>query len=260
MSFILPCSIGNLTVRNALVDLGVSISIMPLSMYKQLGLGKLKPVNMTVEITDRAKSIRKGIVENLLVKIDNIIFPIDCVILDMVEDFRMPIIIGRPLLATAHAETNDTTLDQGEPWDIETVDEPNNNKRREIDPLLWVKPKVYWCKEILQQKGETHEFWVSCDPYNDQCDGGDVSSNEENKSYWTCMNDDEKLDVAWEGMRFNDWVRVSHGKVRKMTEETNWKDYWRQDLKDDSDYENEGNLIDKELNMTCTQEENSYMT
>ncbi|GKD62800.1 hypothetical protein Tco_1300309, partial [Tanacetum coccineum] len=103
-SFILPCSIGNLTVRNALVVLGANVSIMPLSMFKWLGLGKLKPVSMTVEMADRTKSMPKGIVENFLVKIDKFIFPIDFVILDMVEDFRMTIILGRPLLATTNAK------------------------------------------------------------------------------------------------------------------------------------------------------------
>ncbi|GKD72993.1 serine--tRNA ligase-like protein, partial [Tanacetum coccineum] len=103
-SFILPCSIGNLTVRNAIVDLEARVRIMPLSMYKRLGLRKLKPINMTVERADRTKSIPKGIVENLLVKTDKFTFPVNCVILDMVEDYRMPIILGRPLLATAHDE------------------------------------------------------------------------------------------------------------------------------------------------------------
>ncbi|GJS68573.1 zinc knuckle CX2CX4HX4C containing protein [Tanacetum coccineum] len=67
-------------------------------------LWKLKPVSMTVEMADRTKSIPKGIVENLLVKNDKFIFPIDFVILDMVEDVRMTIILGRPLLATANAK------------------------------------------------------------------------------------------------------------------------------------------------------------
>ncbi|GJW15992.1 serine--tRNA ligase-like protein [Tanacetum coccineum] len=202
-SFILPCFIGNLTARNALADLGASVSIMPLSMFKWLGLGKLKPVNMTVEMVDRTKSIPKGVVENLLVKIDKFIFLVDFVILDMVKDFRMPIILGRPLLATTHAEidvfkklnfigTNIYTyevfveesqdeidyrwsrLEQGEPWDIKVVEEPNRNKRRDMDSLSVVKLKVHWC-------------------------------NKEKKCYWICMNDDKRLDVAWEGMSFKDW-------------------------------------------------------
>ncbi|GJR54744.1 hypothetical protein Tco_1405265 [Tanacetum coccineum] len=103
-SFILPCSIKRLHFNNALADLGASISVMPFSMYKRLCMGKLEPINMIIEMTDNIKYTPKGIIENLLVKIDKFIFPIDFVILDMVGDFRMPIILGRPLIATAHAK------------------------------------------------------------------------------------------------------------------------------------------------------------
>ncbi|GKB24715.1 reverse transcriptase domain-containing protein [Tanacetum coccineum] len=61
---------------------------------------------MVIEMADNTKCIPKGIVENLLIKIDKSIFLIDFVILDMVEDLRMPIILGRPLLATAHAKVD----------------------------------------------------------------------------------------------------------------------------------------------------------
>lgn len=103
-SFTLPCSIESLTVRNALANLGASITIMTFSMFKRLGLGKPKLVSMSVEMAVRTTQVPKGVVEYVLVKIDKFIFPVYFVILDMVEDFRMPIILGRPLLATAHAE------------------------------------------------------------------------------------------------------------------------------------------------------------
>ncbi|GJW91311.1 hypothetical protein Tco_0168864 [Tanacetum coccineum] len=103
-SLILPCSIRRLDFNNALADLGSSINIMPFSMYKRLGMGKLKPINMVIEMADNTKCNPKGIVENLLVNIDKFIFLVDFVILDMVEEFRMPIILGRPLLATTHAK------------------------------------------------------------------------------------------------------------------------------------------------------------
>ncbi|GKA40151.1 zinc knuckle CX2CX4HX4C containing protein [Tanacetum coccineum] len=95
--------VEGLNFKNALADLGASISIIPFSMYKRLGIRKLEPINMIIEMADNTKCTSKGIVENLLIKIDKFIFPIDFVILDMVEDIRMPIILGRPLLATAHA-------------------------------------------------------------------------------------------------------------------------------------------------------------
>ncbi|GJZ50523.1 DNA damage-inducible protein 1-like protein [Tanacetum coccineum] len=88
---------------NALADLGASISVMPFSMFKRLGIGNLRPVNMVIEMADRSMQSPKGIVENVLVKIHKFIFPVDFVILDIVEDDKVPIILGRPMLATTHA-------------------------------------------------------------------------------------------------------------------------------------------------------------
>ncbi|GKE07686.1 hypothetical protein Tco_1411237 [Tanacetum coccineum] len=105
-SFILPCSIGRLDFNNTLADLGANISIMPFSMYKRLGMGKLEPINMVIEREDNIKSIPKGIVKDLLIRIDKFIFLVDFVILDMIEDYRMAIILGRPLLAIAHAKVD----------------------------------------------------------------------------------------------------------------------------------------------------------
>nr|GEX70202.1 zinc knuckle CX2CX4HX4C [Tanacetum cinerariifolium] len=95
-----------LDFNNALADLGASINVMPLSMYKCLGIGKLEPINMVIKMADNTKCTPKGIVKNLLIKIDKFIFSVDFVILDMVEDFMAPIILGRPLLATAHTKVD----------------------------------------------------------------------------------------------------------------------------------------------------------
>ncbi|GKE17098.1 zinc knuckle CX2CX4HX4C containing protein [Tanacetum coccineum] len=105
-SFILPCSIGRLEFNNALADLRAGINIMPFSMYKRLGIGKLETIKMNIELADNSKCIPKWIVRNLLVKIDKFILPIDFIILDVLEDFRIPVILGRPLLTTAHAKVN----------------------------------------------------------------------------------------------------------------------------------------------------------
>ncbi|GJY90084.1 hypothetical protein Tco_0505280 [Tanacetum coccineum] len=74
--------------------------------YGEFGMGKLELINMVIEMADNTKCTPKGIVKNLLVKIDKFIFLVDFVVLDMVEDFRMPIILGRLLLATTHAKDN----------------------------------------------------------------------------------------------------------------------------------------------------------
>ncbi|GJS40400.1 hypothetical protein Tco_0565443 [Tanacetum coccineum] len=103
-SFILPCSIGRLDFNNALADLGASISIMPFSMYKRLGIRRLETIKMNIELADNSKYIPNGIVRDLLIKIDKFILPFDFIILVVLEDFRMPIILGRPLLTTTHAK------------------------------------------------------------------------------------------------------------------------------------------------------------
>ncbi|GKE79541.1 homeodomain-like protein [Tanacetum coccineum] len=77
---------------------------MPFSMFKRLGLGNPKPINMVIEMADRSMQSPKGIVKNVLVKIHNFIFPVDFVILDIIKDDKVPIILGRPMLATAHGK------------------------------------------------------------------------------------------------------------------------------------------------------------
>ncbi|GJY69357.1 DNA-directed DNA polymerase [Tanacetum coccineum] len=76
---------------------------MPYTMYKKFGLGELKATRMSLELVDRSIQYPRGIIENVLIKVDKFVLPIDFVILDMPEDSRVPIILGRPFLATARA-------------------------------------------------------------------------------------------------------------------------------------------------------------
>ncbi|GKB04439.1 DNA-directed DNA polymerase, partial [Tanacetum coccineum] len=94
-SFTIPCDIGQLHIDNALADLGASIS--------KLGLGEPKATRISLELADRLIQYPRGIIENVLIKVDKFVLPIDFVILDMPEDSRVPIILGRPFLATARA-------------------------------------------------------------------------------------------------------------------------------------------------------------
>ncbi|GJW64277.1 reverse transcriptase domain-containing protein [Tanacetum coccineum] len=102
-SFTIPCDISHLHIDNALADLGTSISLMPYTMYEKLGLGEPKPTRMSLELADRSIQYPRGIAKDVLIKIDKFFLPIDFVILDMREDSRILIILGRPFLATARA-------------------------------------------------------------------------------------------------------------------------------------------------------------
>ncbi|KAA3483683.1 Retrovirus-related Pol polyprotein from transposon 17.6 [Gossypium australe] len=100
-SFTILCLIGGLSVNNALADLGASINVMPYKIFKQLGLGKPKQTRMSIQLADKTIRFPRGIIEYVLVKIDKFIFPVDFVVLDMDEDSDVPLILGRPFLATA---------------------------------------------------------------------------------------------------------------------------------------------------------------
>ncbi|KAD3337312.1 hypothetical protein E3N88_32832 [Mikania micrantha] len=76
---------------------------MPYSIYKQLDLGEPAPTRMSLALADRSVKYPRGIVENVLVKVDKFVFPVDFVILDMQADDRVPLIMGRPFLRTAKA-------------------------------------------------------------------------------------------------------------------------------------------------------------
>ncbi|PIN11693.1 DNA-directed DNA polymerase [Handroanthus impetiginosus] len=99
-SFTIPCTIGTHFSGKKLCDLGASINLMPYSIYRTLGLGKAKPVSITLHLADRSLIYPKGVIEDILVKVDKFIFPANFVVLDMEVDSEIPIILGRPFLAT----------------------------------------------------------------------------------------------------------------------------------------------------------------
>nr|GEY99322.1 reverse transcriptase domain-containing protein [Tanacetum cinerariifolium] len=101
--FLILCDFTRLDNCLALADLGASINLMPLSIWKKLRLPTLNDTKMVVELADRTISKPTGVAENVFVKVGKFYFPADFVILDFVADPRVPLILGRPLLSTAHA-------------------------------------------------------------------------------------------------------------------------------------------------------------
>ena len=103
-------NIGGTCIEKALLDLGASVNLLPYSVCKQLGLGELKPTNITLSLADRSVKIPKEIVEDVLVKVEKFYYPVDFVVLDTEPiasgPNHVPIILGRPFLATANAIIN----------------------------------------------------------------------------------------------------------------------------------------------------------
>ncbi|XP_019416042.1 PREDICTED: uncharacterized protein LOC109327378 [Lupinus angustifolius] len=100
-SFTIPVTIGELSVGKALLDLGASINLMPLSMLRRIGELEIKPTRMTLQLADRSVKYPYGLAEDVLVKVDGLVFPVDFVIMDIEEDKEVPLILGRPFMKSA---------------------------------------------------------------------------------------------------------------------------------------------------------------
>nr|GFC33781.1 reverse transcriptase domain-containing protein [Tanacetum cinerariifolium] len=101
--FLIPCDFFEFDNCLALADLGASINLMPLSIWKKLKLPTLNDTKMVLELADRTISKPTGVAENVFVKVGKFYFPADFIVLDFIADPRIPLILGRPFLSTAHA-------------------------------------------------------------------------------------------------------------------------------------------------------------
>nr|GFA16190.1 reverse transcriptase domain-containing protein [Tanacetum cinerariifolium] len=101
--FLIPCDFPGMEVCHALADLGASINLMPLLIWKKLSLLELTPTRMTLELADRSITRPKGVAKDVFVKVGKFHFPTDFVVVDFEADPRVPLILGRSFLRTGHA-------------------------------------------------------------------------------------------------------------------------------------------------------------
>ena len=99
-SFTIPCSIGKYEFKKALCDSGASINLMPLSIVQRLSLGELTPKVITLQMVDKSMAQLEGVLEDVPVKVGKFIFSVDFVIMRMEKDTQVPLLLGRPFLAT----------------------------------------------------------------------------------------------------------------------------------------------------------------
>nr|GEW37337.1 reverse transcriptase domain-containing protein [Tanacetum cinerariifolium] len=101
--FLIPCDFLEFDECLALANLGASINLMPLSIWKKLSLPEFTSTQMILELADRSTTRPAGITEDVFVKVGKFHFPIDFVVVDYVIDPRVPLILGRPFLRTGRA-------------------------------------------------------------------------------------------------------------------------------------------------------------
>jgi len=102
-SFNIPTKVGKMYMKKSLCDLGASVSIIPISMMDKIGDGVLKPSNVTLKLADESLRYPVGILEDVKVKVGKLIVPVDFMVLDEKGIEGVPVILGRPFLATAGA-------------------------------------------------------------------------------------------------------------------------------------------------------------
>nr|GEV71476.1 reverse transcriptase domain-containing protein [Tanacetum cinerariifolium] len=101
--FLILCYFPGMDVCHALADLGASINLMPLSIWKKLSLPELTLTRMTLELVDRSITRPKGVAKDVFVKVEKFHFPTDFVVVDFEADPRVPLILGRSFLRTGRA-------------------------------------------------------------------------------------------------------------------------------------------------------------
>ncbi|RDX82271.1 hypothetical protein CR513_36956, partial [Mucuna pruriens] len=105
--FSVPCTIGEYTSTNAMLDLGASINVMPRSIYKALNFGDLEPTGMTIQLANSSIVQPLGVLEDVLVQVNELIFPVDFYVLDMEDKTSRQgstLILGRSFLMIARTK------------------------------------------------------------------------------------------------------------------------------------------------------------
>ncbi|GJV30212.1 DNA-directed DNA polymerase [Tanacetum coccineum] len=223
-NFKIPCSIGDLKHVNALVDQGSDVNVMPYStlvleweekiklhLIREMKFNQWRSKNFkgkrptlvaTKEGIDDEGEVT-GIAENVIVKFDKFIFPVDFVVLDMKEDHKIPIILGRPFLATTHAmidvfnkkisfEVGNETItfdieksmkfstpEDDECLSVDMVDKVVSDLVHEILPSILLDSFLFEPIVNYQQKSDTN-LWEEEDDDSDDLDKSVPPSDHDN--------------------------------------------------------------------------------
>ncbi|GJZ63842.1 reverse transcriptase domain-containing protein [Tanacetum coccineum] len=130
-NFTLPCTIGKFNFYG-MADLGASVNVMPRNTFEYLRLANLRNTNMLVEMADMTKKAPLGIIKNILVRIHKFLFPSDFIIIDKTPNET--ITLGRPFLATIHAEIDVFDKDISLGIDNDRCNTPKNGSQRNMFP------------------------------------------------------------------------------------------------------------------------------
>ncbi|GKE51078.1 reverse transcriptase domain-containing protein [Tanacetum coccineum] len=176
VKFLIPCDFLGLDVCHALGDLGASINLMPLSIWKKLSLPELTPTRMTLELADRSITRPKGVSEDVFIKVGKFYFPTNFVVVDFKANPRVPLILGRSFLRTNRALIDvyegELILRDGDEQLIFHVDStsklPQKHANESINMLNFINVTCEDSfEEVLRLKKSNHSSSGSTTPLSD---------------------------------------------------------------------------------------------
>ncbi|KAG7578694.1 Reverse transcriptase domain [Arabidopsis thaliana x Arabidopsis arenosa] len=213
-SFTLPCSLGPLFFDKCLCDLGASVSLMPLSVARRLGFIKYKSCQIQLILADRSVRVPHGMLEDLPVRIGKVEIPTDFVVLEMDEEPKDPLILGRPFLATAGALTDvrkgKIDLNLGEDLKM-TFDITKTMKKPTIDgQVFYIEEMDRLADELLEELSEEDHLQSALTK-----DGEDGYLHLETLGYKKLLDSHKEV----EGPEYFEELIVSPTEVLAVTEE-----------------------------------------
>ncbi|GJY12131.1 reverse transcriptase domain-containing protein [Tanacetum coccineum] len=93
-----------------------------------------------------------------------------------------------------------------------------------------VQQNVHWCELIRQERSDGHKLWASYDPYHNTCSGGNCLKRK--KCFWSSMKDDKHLNLEWERLSCDNWIRIKYGNVDNTADERLFRNFWSNKLED----------------------------
>ncbi|XP_068323229.1 uncharacterized protein [Pyrus communis] len=154
-SFTISCTIGNSNFKRALIDLGASINLMPYSVFQWLGQGELNHTSVILQLADWSIANPRGIIEDLIIKVNNLYLPTDFVVLDMDEDLQTPIILGRPFMATTRTlidvEAGTLTLRVQDQSVVFNLFDAAKQPAEKLDYIKGISPAICMHKILMEE-------------------------------------------------------------------------------------------------------------
>ncbi|GKB51369.1 reverse transcriptase domain-containing protein [Tanacetum coccineum] len=196
--FLIPCDFYGLESCMALADLGASINLMPLSMWKTLSLPELTPTRMTLELATRIVAYPAGITEDVFLHVGKFTFPADFVVVDYDVDPRVPLILGKPFLRMAHALVNvhgeELTLRVGDEKLVFNVESTSKYPRKHGDESIHkIDILDITCEDHFHE--EIDMFLASNDPTSPDVDDGTFDMKGDIRIIETLLNNDISNDL-----------------------------------------------------------------